>query len=725
MTLIKRLAVALFFLAISSPAIAIETPDTTSEETQAFEEMFGKGPQEEDIYRTDRLLLTATGSLKPVYLAPSVASVITKEDIEKMGATTLDEVLQTVPGLHASPSNKNQMNSVFSIRGIQNSLNPHVLIMMNGLPTTYVFTGGRPHGFKLPVSMISRIEVVRGPGSAVFGADAFAGTINIITKDGQEINGTQAGSRYGTFNSSDIWLQNGGQYGGWDVAIGLEWMKSKGDNDRTIDTDLQTNLDAGLGTNASLAPGALNTEYEIFNGNFSLAKDQWTFRLWGWLTNNSAIADGVTQTLAPDSYVNSKQFIADLSYHNDTLLKDTAFDTRLSYRYQKVDSLFQLFPPGTKLPIGADGNIDFYAPAGITAFPDGVIGDPADEDDYYGIEQVIFYEGLKQNKFRLAMGYKYIETSTTESKNFGPGILDGSQAVADGTLINVTGTDFIFMGDKTRNLTFISLQDEFSFARNWELTAGIRYDHYSDFGHTINPRLALVWETRYDLTTKLMYGSAFRPPSFNELYTKNNPSNLGNENLAPETTDTYELAFDYQPTSRLRTILSIFYYEIDDLIDLVNDPGQTTQTAQNAKNQQGYGLELEADWEVLDTLHINANLASQRSKNKETKEIVPDTPALQFYTNIHWQFTPDWSVNSQYFWIGDRHRAADDTREQIKDNDIVNLTLQNKKIFDHWDLKIGIFNLFDENIREPSQATISNDYPMEGRSIFAELRLHY
>ncbi|MCI5122129.1 MAG: Plug domain-containing protein, partial [Candidatus Electrothrix sp. AUS4] len=77
--------------------------------------MFDQGPQEEDVYRTDRLLLTATGSLKPVHLAPSVASVITAEDIEKLGATTLDEVLETVPGLHVTPSFAH-LDSIYSIR---------------------------------------------------------------------------------------------------------------------------------------------------------------------------------------------------------------------------------------------------------------------------------------------------------------------------------------------------------------------------------------------------------------------------------------------------------------------------------------------------------------------------------------------------------------------------------------------------------------------------------
>jgi iron complex outermembrane receptor protein len=78
------------------------------------------------------------------------------------------------------------------------------------------------------------------------------------------------------------------------------------------------------------------------------------------------------------------------------------------------------------------------------------------------------------------------------------------------------------------------------------------------FPRSINPRLALVWEPRFNLTSKLLYGSAFRPPALHELYNKNNPSNTGNPDLDPETIDTYELVFDYRPTSRLRSIVNIF-----------------------------------------------------------------------------------------------------------------------------------------------------------------------
>lgn len=116
------------FLFFSQPTLSAQTPKQESlSEEQKLEQVrsyFESEYQEEDFFRADRLLLTATGSLKPVHLAPSVASVITAEDIERIGARTLEEVLEIVPGLHVTPSNKNAMVPTYSIRGIHTSLNP-------------------------------------------------------------------------------------------------------------------------------------------------------------------------------------------------------------------------------------------------------------------------------------------------------------------------------------------------------------------------------------------------------------------------------------------------------------------------------------------------------------------------------------------------------------------------------------------------------------------------
>ncbi|MCI5208554.1 MAG: TonB-dependent receptor, partial [Candidatus Electrothrix sp. ATG2] len=495
-----------------------------------------------------------------------------------------------------------------------------------------------------------------------------------------------------------------------------------------IDADLQTKLDQAFGTDASLAPGPLRTDFENYNLNANFSHKHWTVRLWGWFLNDYQAGTNSTGSLAPENKVNGEQILSDITWHDDKLVDNVDLTVQLSYLYRKDDVLYQLLPPGSMVLIGADGNIFTSPTAGATTFTNGAFGNPILTDQQLSLDFTAKYEGWAQHIWRIAMGGKVQDENAEANKNFGPGILTGNglSETTDGTLVEITGTEYMFMYDQNRTVLYTSLQDEWAFARNWEITAGVRYDHYSDFGDTVNPRIALVWETRYDLTSKLMYGRAFRPPSFAESNVRNNPIITGNPNLSPETIDSYEVAIDYRPTNSLRTVLSLFSYDIDGLIGYVPDPSPaTTKTAQNYLDQRGQGFEVELNWEVTSSLTLNSNCAFQWSKNKDTEAAVADAPGIQFYLNGNWNFMPDWYLNAQYFWIGDRQRAEDDNREDIKDYSIANMNLQRKNITQHVDLAFAVRNIFNQDIREPTTSDIPNDIPMESRAIYAELIYHF
>ena len=594
----KQYLAVITTLALFAPA-TLQAMTESEADIKAFEEMFPEGQRDElDFWREDRLLISATGSQVPVHLAPSVASVVTADDIKAMGATTLNQVLETVPGLHVSPSGLSAYTSIWSIRGISTGVNPHVLMLVNGIPLTYSYSGARIHAFDIPVEMISRVEVVRGPGSAVHGADAFAGTINVITKDGHEVDGTSIGLRHGSFDTTSSWLQHGGTYGGWNMVASIETRKTDGDDERVIKQDM-------LGSGPpSLAPEALNTASDEVDFHLGFNKDdQWIARFYGNLQNDAGMGTGALQALNEDSSVDTKQFLVDLLYQSDELVKNWQLSLRASYLYQKDDPFYDFFP-------------DSYL---------NMLGQPIVINNNSSLEAVASYNEWTSHALRLAAGIKFFDTETEQYKNFGPAVTQQF-----GPLIDITDSDYTFMEDQNRSLWYLSLQDTWSIARGLDLTAGIRYDKYDDFGSTINPRLALVWEARYDLTAKLLYGSAFRAPSFAEQYTQNNPVAKGNPDLDPETIDTYEFALDWQPNPDLRIIPNIFYYRIDDLIDF---PGSLPAMAQNVKSQKGYGSEIQADWQVSEILRLTANVAYQRSKDRDTGDIVPDTPAWQFYAS--------------------------------------------------------------------------------------------
>src|SRR5450759_907783 len=201
-------------------------------------------------YGDKSFVTIATGTKQPIARAPSVATVITAEDIAAIGAADIDEALETVPGLHVSRSPIGY-NPIYTIRGIDTQYNPEVLMLVNGIPITGAYFGDRSQVWGgMPVENIARIEVIRGPGSALYGADAFAGVINIITKTAADINGTEVGLRAGSFNSRDGWVQHGGTWGSFDAAAYLRVGHTDGQR-QIISADEQSGLDTLFGTTAS------------------------------------------------------------------------------------------------------------------------------------------------------------------------------------------------------------------------------------------------------------------------------------------------------------------------------------------------------------------------------------------------------------------------------------------------------------------------------------------
>lgn len=664
-----------------------------------------------ELYDDEDFVSIATGSKKPVYKAPAVASVITAEQIKAMGARTLDEALETVPGLHILPSNLNRLNPVHSIRGIHAGNNPQVLVLMNGVPLKFLYPGGTLNHFRLPVTSIERVEVLRGPGSAVYGADAYSGVINIITKTATDVAGTEVGARYGSFDSRNLWLLHGDSYGELDVMLSLDWQKSSGDRDRRINSDAAPAA-------FSNAPGPLDTRYDQIDTHLEVGWGDWTLHNWYWQLEDTGIGAGGAQALDPGGYDDAISYLAELKWQTDKLLSNWDLSASLNYLYNYNKTHFVLLPAGVTLPIGTDGNLLSYQPWTMINFPEGVIGNPLGKDHQTGLDLVGVYEGLQSHQLRIGAGAKYQRLTAEESKNFGPGI-------SVGTLTDVSNTPYIYIPDTDRTSFYLSLQDEWQFARDWELTSGLRFDHYSDVGYTLNPRLALVWATRYNLTTKMLYGRAFRAPAFSELYAQNNPVAVGNPDLKPETIDTVELAFDYRPTFDIQTNLSIFGYRSNGLIEAVADGNGVTKTFRNSRDQLGYGFELETSWQTTDHLTLIGSYAWQHSEDANTGKRIADAPGQQVTLAADWKFMPDWLLHPQVNYVASRHRAANDSRDEIDDYLLVDLTLRRTNILKGFELTLAVRNLFDENAREPSGGQIPDDYPLEGRSLWAEVSYRF
>ncbi len=702
----------------------------------------------EDIFGDEEWVSISTGTKKAIHKAPAVTNVITAEDIKLMGAATLDEILETVPGMHVGFALPPSL-STYIIRGFGGAFNSQLLTLINGVAVDTALNGGRPNAFRMPVSNIERIEIIRGPGSAVYGADAYAGVIDIITKDAASMSGTEFGVRVGSFGMRESWFQHGGDLmGDWGIYFGLDYQTTDGDDDRIIQSDLQSQLDSLFGSAASLAPGSLNTEYTVSDVRMDLSNEHWKVRLSHLDIGDAGLGAGIAQALDNTGKINSSVFTVDVTYNDEEMVDNWLLEFKVAYTHLEGEPDFQILPPGATVPIGEDGNLFTEAssacpaigpnatPLCIVSFPDGFLGNPYMEEKHYRFETVGIYDVYDKHRVRVSVGFQQQDLDASSTQNFGPGVIDGTISPINGGLIDVTGTDNIYIKDgaQSRNIKFVSLQDEWLISNDWELTAGIRYDNYSDFGDTVNPRLALVWQSSYNSTTKFLYGRAFRAPSFSDQFSQNNPIALGNNMLGPETIDLIELVLNYRPTLDSQISLNTFFYDAEDLIQFVRDVSGATSTAQNTEGQTGSGVELEYDHRINETIKLYANFSWLKAENDITNEDIVDIPMQQFFLNVSWSFMNQWFLVGSSKWIADRKRlrknpndisSIADTRDEISDYIIFDFLVRTEGFIEGLDFSVSIKNAFDKKAYDPSPApsvAVPGDFPLQGRSFFVETR---
>jgi len=656
----------------------------------------------------------ATGNRQPLRRAPAVASVITAQDILTMGATDLDEVLETVPGIHVSRSNQ-VYGSLYVVRGIYSEFNPQTLVLQNGVPLTTLFVGNKGNLWvSMPLENVARIEVIRGPGSALYGADAFAGVINIITKSAADTPGTELGLRAGSFDSRDGWFQYGGQVGSLQVS-GYLRAGHTGGFSRTIEADAQSALDTLFGTQASLTPGPVNTGYQALDGSLELGFRKLKLRSTYLLRHDLGTGSGVASALDPVGRGRGVRLLLDLSLSELDLGHDWKLTLGASHqRYRQAhDTPLRLFPPG------AFGG----------AFPEGMFGAPNAWERHTRLSAVIGYTGFARHTLRAGVGHDDLDLyRTQELKNFsfvqtGPFI--GLPVPTPGAQIVEFPVQDSFLAPHRRRVSHAHVQDEWAFARDWTLTAGVRRDHYSDFGNTTNPRLALVWDASLDLTAKLMYGRAFRAPAFLELYSINNPVNRGNPGLEPETIRTLEAAFSWQARPDTEIKLNLFDYRARNMIR-TTDIGNGIAMFANLGAQRGRGGELEGAWDAGAALRLTGHYAYLQATDERTGANPGYAPRHKAYARADWRIGAGWLLGTQAQHVAGRARPPGDARPPVADHTTVDLTLRTGRIARDWELAASVRNLFDADVREPSLApgtSLPYDLPMASRSFYLQLVL--
>lgn len=696
-------AVTLFFALVTSvsPAAAGEASGQGFPENPISQEL---SADDEELQRLleilDEQTEIATRTRLNADYVPGMVTVLYGDELLSRGVRTVWEALGLAPGMTATMSGYG-IPQVLT-RGLAEAfVSGNIKFLLNSVPMNIAVSSRSSSFLQLPVSQIERIEIIRGPGSAIHGEFAYTGVVNVVTKSDENRVFASAGSydTYGTggffsWSSPGDKLSLGLNLGGW----------------RTDGADMNSGPDLlhGMGMAAiSNAPGPANEDMESLLGVFNLSYSDFSL-LVQYMEQGLGDHFGVNNVLpfADDRIVTREGlWIVQIGQRLE-LGSSLRIDLTLGNQWYRSynEKAYLVFPPRFLL-----------------IYTDGMMGKLLYEEKRAWGEVLMTWEGW--NRHAVLLGCSIARTDigdTWQEINYDP-----STRLPLPSLQRFDGAQNWIARDRDRLVNSLILQDEFRLNPKLTFTAGLRYDHYDDVGDSLTPRVAGVWRVTDHHILKAQYARAFRPPTFLEMYMMNNPVAEGNPDIEPSTVDTFEAGYLYK-AERTTGRLSLFYSRLDDLI--VVDSGQYA----NGGGAHMKGVELELEQALFSVLKLEGNLSYVHTQDRVMDEAMPGS--ANWLANVGLMYQPHRSVmlSLQYRYVGKRSREPLDARADLDAYHTLDVTGCGVNLgLAGLTLRAGVKNLLDEDVRYPAPMgsdlsgepipTYPEDFPRPGRQWWAEI----
>lgn len=570
--------------------------------------------------------------------APAAVTIVTAADIQSQGYRTLADILRSIRGLYVT---YDRNYSYIGARGFgrPGDYNTRILFLLDGnrMNDNVYDLGLIGTESIIDTELIERVEFVPGPGSAVYGNNAFFGVVNIITKKPQQMAGLEVGGEVASYGTHKERVTYGHQLeNGVGFAFSGSVYRSQGKDQYFPEFDDPT-------TNNGIAE---NLDYDRYQRLFA--------KLGG---------EKLTATIAYSNRTKGVPTAAFSQAFNDP--RSHTIDTQSSINLNYNDK------------IGEDLNLLVRVYHGQYDYRGDYLHTATASRDktkarWWGTEVRFISTYFMGHKLLSGMEYQWNPHQD-------------QYAFYTDTNVDIVNAPI------NSHQYGLYIQDEYTWNENLLLNMGLRRDRDALNQNHLNPRLAAIYKANPRTTFKAVYGTAYRAPNAYERFYYAGTGLLNSEKIK-----TIEGVVEHYVSDDTRLSLSVYRYKIDYLIDLDSNTGLFFT---NLGKTSAHGLEMEGEYRFNNDARLKASYTWQRAKDGDTGETLDNSPQHLVKLNYTTPLFYDWFQTGLEFQYTSRRKTY--LGGTVPGFTVANLTLLSTRLAKNTKIYASIYNLFGEKYSDP------------------------
>lgn len=585
--------------------------------------------EELPVYSFDEVVVTATRTENDVKKVPASTQVITQEDIKRGGATSVRNALSMYANIFQKSKVRGGGHDII-IRGMETK---HSLVMVNGRRiSNEADANGLGNAMSLDrinINDVEKIEIVRGPSSALYGSEAMGGVLNIITKPSKEQT-LLTGLEHTSEDTSHWWHADTGRIGNFSMTLDARFNKI---NRSMLDTATESDPYGTAQTyNASLNyyvndHSYVNAYMDYYSQHLKTDMGTPAMKPITLTTSSGKMSLSGQAMLEGTGSKAFKQKNYGISWNGKTDKNDWQIQAYMSkFNWSTTSSTKVL---GSIPPAGMEGMFNYLLQKKNT------YDFNHDEHNMWAIEG---RDSLRVNDHhRVTFGAEYVK-----DKVAGTGLGSNGDGVHSITENGKTKSS----SEKTLSSYAAYLQDEIEYGK-WFIVPAIRYDHHSAYGSHTSPKIGVTYNATDHFRIKANYGDGFKAPSVSQLYYdldmemgRGNWVHLtGNPNLKPEKSKSWDLGVEVEFGKGYGS-LTYFDNDIDNLIASIpkgkDSNGHKLHRYENVNKARIKGLENTLGYRFNDTLEFKVTSTLLDAKDTSAgKDLTQRARLSQIYQLIY------------------------------------------------------------------------------------------